>query len=51
MYHHVHMSPLVYTVLFSKDNSKIAPVHAMNAYEGRRGIAPPFLTSDLDWGE
>jgi len=51
MYHYVHFSPLVYIVLLSKYNGKIVPVHAMNAYQGRRGRAPPFLTSEFDWGE
>ena len=51
MYHYVHLSPLLYNVLLSKYNGKIVPVHAMNAYQGRRVIAPPFLTSEFDWGE
>jgi len=48
MYHYVHLSPLLYNVLLSKYNGKIVPVHAMNAYQGRRVIAPPFLTSEFD---
>jgi hypothetical protein len=42
------MSPLAYNVLLSKDNGKIVPVHAMDAYQGRTGITPLFLALELD---
>jgi hypothetical protein len=31
-----------------KDNGKVVPVHAMQAYRGRRGIAPLILNLSVD---
>lgn len=44
MYHYMYMSPLVYNMLLSKHNGKTVPVHAMNAYQGSKGIASTILS-------